>query len=309
MYFPILRGKQFELLALRDLAPRLEGHLFSPVIEPVRSNFSSLSKTIKLLNDEGIQPVVIVNPYLGEFSNLGSDELILEELISSTDDRIEFLPCLNNKGLDTKKVAHLVEKLDNFAIFIDGDFDKELLPILKDAEFVFAHRYRRSFKELKKVVIVKDGFDKKTKNSEYDNRSFFSDLHYDYSSFGGNVVGFGDYTITGRQYSESGGPAYVVTVHLSYIDSSKDDDMYVRHFKSYDDNSPTQPGEKFGNALAKLVAFVDDNEELFYETLALDEFYRLNEEDHFPGLGSVKKLSISHHIETISMYLSSESDE
>ena len=303
MYFPILRGKQFELLALRDLAKNLDGRYFSPILEPVRSNFSSLSKTIKLLNDEDIKPVVIVNPYLGDFSDLAFDELIFEELNSSIDKRIDFLPCVSTRGLNTEGVKNLVQQLDRYAVFVDGDYETELLATLKDAEIVITHRYRRSFRELERVVIVEDGFDKKSKNSEYERRSFFSELHCDYSSLGENVIGFGDYTITGSQYSESGGPAYVVTVHLSYIDSTKDDSMYVRHFKSYDDNSPTQPGEKFGYALAKLVDFVDDNDDLFCKTLALDEFHRLNREDHFPGLGTVKKLSMSHHIETLCSYL------
>lgn len=38
MYFPYLRGKQFELLALREIAPRLGyAQCVTPIIEPVRA--------------------------------------------------------------------------------------------------------------------------------------------------------------------------------------------------------------------------------------------------------------------------------
>lgn len=303
MYFPILRGKQFELLALRDLAPRLNGKFFSPIIEPVRSNFSALSKTVKLLNERDILPIIIVNPYLGDFADLEFEHHISELITSSTEDKIRFLPCISTKGLNAVSIGNLVSDLDNYAIFIDGDYESDLLPTLKEADLVITHRYRRSLRELKSVVVIEDGFEKKSKNSEYEKRSFFSELHCEFDTIGRNVVGFGDYTITGSQYSESGGPAFVVTIHLSYIDPLKEHSMYVRHFKSYDDGSPTQPGEKFGDALEKLVRYVSENKELFSNTIALEEFFKLNHQDHFPGLGSAKKLSISHHIETLCLYL------
>lgn len=43
MYFPFLRGKQFELMALREAATDLaaSGKVW-PVIEPVRDRFDSL---------------------------------------------------------------------------------------------------------------------------------------------------------------------------------------------------------------------------------------------------------------------------
>ncbi|EHR6735441.1 sce7725 family protein [Vibrio parahaemolyticus] len=78
--------------------------------------------------------------------------------------------------------------------------------------------------------------------------------------------------------------------------------MYVKHFKSYDDKSPTRPGDKFGDALDKLIDFTNDNPDLFNDTIGLDGFRRLKSEDYFPGLGQIKKLSIQHHIETLSKY-------
>lgn len=68
MYYPILRGKQFELIALRELAANISPELIRPVIEPVRGNLAPLHKTIEALNKSGIKPLVIINPSIGDFS-------------------------------------------------------------------------------------------------------------------------------------------------------------------------------------------------------------------------------------------------
>ena len=68
MYYPILRGKLNELLALRELA-QLELQKFIPVIEPVKNDIKALVKTIQTLNSNAIEPYIIINPTIGDFSN------------------------------------------------------------------------------------------------------------------------------------------------------------------------------------------------------------------------------------------------
>ncbi|BBI64894.1 hypothetical protein HSBAA_62000 [Vreelandella sulfidaeris] len=48
-------------------------------------------------------------------------------------------------------------------------------------------------------------------------RHLFSTLHTEWKNYNG-AIGFGDYTVLSQEYTEAGGPAYVVTIHLSYID-------------------------------------------------------------------------------------------
>lgn len=64
MYYPILRGKLNELLALRELA-QLELKKFIPVIEPVKNDIKALVKTIQTLNSNAIEPYIIINPTIG----------------------------------------------------------------------------------------------------------------------------------------------------------------------------------------------------------------------------------------------------
>lgn len=302
MYYPILRGKQFELIALRELVTVLDKTEFCPIIEPVRQKMDSLGKTIAYLNKENLEPIVVVNPYLGDFSDVDG-RVSIEGALRSTCDEIKFTPCFSTKGLTTSELARLIsDTSSSFAVYVEEGLNKETVSLLSDASLVISNRYHRAaFRNLSRVVIVEDNFTRATKNSEYPDKSYFSDRHTDYKE-GENVVGFGDYTITGNGFLEVGGPAYVVAIHLSYIDPEEFDAMYIRHFKSYDDKSPTRPGDKFGDALDKLISFADKNPELFDDTLGLRGFRRLKAEDHFPGLGQVKKLSIQHHIETLSKY-------
>ncbi|WP_415823814.1 sce7725 family protein, partial [Klebsiella grimontii] len=66
MYFPLLRGKQYELIALKELSTIVPNDLFKPVIEPVRKNLKQLEVAVKLLNKNKIIPIIIVNSEIGE---------------------------------------------------------------------------------------------------------------------------------------------------------------------------------------------------------------------------------------------------
>ena len=70
MYFPYLRGKQFELLALRELVPLMMSNRekISPIIEPVK-NTSTLINTLSELRKGDINFNIIVNPSVGDFKN------------------------------------------------------------------------------------------------------------------------------------------------------------------------------------------------------------------------------------------------
>lgn len=113
--------------------------------------------------------------------------------------------------------------------------------------------------------------------------------------------GFGDFLIVGDEYSESGGPAYAVAIHLTYL--NEDEVMYIRHFVSDRNDTPTDPAGKFAEALSKLVARVEEDE-LIYKSEAYKQYKDFHDRGHFPGLGYVKKLSMQHHIETLAKFLS-----
>ena len=69
MYFPYLRGRQFELIALRELVEKdvLSGKI-TPIIEPVKLS-STLVKTIETYRANNKQLAIITNPKVGGFNS------------------------------------------------------------------------------------------------------------------------------------------------------------------------------------------------------------------------------------------------
>jgi len=151
-------------------------------------------------------------------------------------------------------------------------------------------------------ILLKDGFEKR-RNADHPDFEVFSDLHVTYELEG--ATGFSDFLMVGSDYQESGGPAYTVALHLTFIDHEDDDIMYISHFKSIKQDTPTDPAGKFAEALTKLIDHLASTNNKFYETDSIKEFRELHAKGHFPGLGYVKKLAMKHHIETFSEYFSS----
>lgn len=59
----------------------------------------------------------------------------------------------------------------------------------------------------------------KEKNADYPPIEEFSDLHITFGEEG--MDGFGDFLIVGDDYTEGGGPAYAVAIHLTFLESKK----------------------------------------------------------------------------------------
>jgi len=127
----------------------------------------------------------------------------------------------------------------------------------------------------------------------------FTDWHTIYNEY--NYVGFGDYLIVGDKYSDTGGPAYTVAIHLTYLHDNGD--IWIKHFlsDSYKDQPINIPG-KFLEALEKFINYIDNNH--IFNSSALDIYRDLYADKHFPGLGYIKKLSMVHHLELINSLIS-----
>ena len=300
MYYPILRGKLNELLALRELANLSVDKKFCPVIEPVRGSFAPLFRTIKELNDKEIVPLVFMNPTVGDL--VGYSENIINEFKKEVD--LRFIPIFAvSDGVDD--LRSLFSQFTEYALFLVDGLNTSIIEESSKAvlTFISATTAPNLIKRLSSVVLYDDFFKKQKRNADYPIESPFSSLHTYYNGFE-NVKGFGDYTILSEEYNESGGPAYVVTIHITYINSEKFDEAFIRHYSSdYESDTPTNPGKKFIEALGKFITEKRSCKVNFLDTSASKDFEKLYDEKHFPGLGQVKKISIMHHIETINDYL------
>ena len=94
-----------------------------------------------------------------------------------------------------------------------------------------------------------------------------------------------------------------VAIHMTYL--NEDEDMRIKHFVSDTSSTPVDPAGKFFEALVKLIVEINDPDTQICQTEACEEFRELHKNGHFPGLGSIKKISMKHHIELISTFINS----
>lgn len=305
MYYPILRGKLNELLALRELASLSIDKKFCPIIEPVKSTFAPLFRTIRELNDKEITPLILMNPTVGDLE--GNSHYIIDEF--KKEKGIRFIPAIAVKNT-LEEVDSLINEFQDaeYALFLLDGLSTTTLEYSQKAHltFISSTTAPNLINRLSNVVLYDSFFKKQKRNADYPDESPFSSLHSYYKDIK-NVIGFGDYTILSDEYSENGGPAYVVTIHMTYINPDKFDEAFVRHYSSKNDSdTPANPGKKFIEALEKFIKEKESKEISFIETSGSDQFQKIYDSEHFPGLGQVKKLSIMHHIETINDYLLSK---
>jgi hypothetical protein len=308
MYYPYFRGKQFELLTIRETAKLMAERGFVPIIEPVKEGLSGLERALKAICDVKGNAIVIVNPHHGDLAGNGGgitkmlsksfldkDGITAGILLTSGMTVAEAMACYTKHKDHTPSFIH--------AGFAHGKALAESLGVDKPTHVFFAAHtnktYWKHFSECK-GVLLEDGF-KRQRNADYKEIEQFSDLHLTFKEDGWD--GFGDFLIVGDDYSESGGPAYAVAIHLTYIDPDAEDQMFIYHFVSDRNATPTDPAGKFAEALEKLIAKLDEGDSHLFEGDAIQEFRDLYAKGHFPGLGSVKKLSMKHHIETLADYL------
>ena len=315
MYYPFFRGKQFELLLLRDNAEFLALNTIHPIIEPVKNDFSALIRAMTALFEKKDNCTLVVNPQAGQ--EPVPTDIILSELIDKQFKEYKniSLGYMMHAKADIGDLISLVKKYSNFSFSIlhcGYSNGKQLADALDGFQNIKTHifiegstgkLYQRHFKKNGiKRVLIRNGFKPQKKNSNYPPNEHFSDLHLTYPDEG--MDGFGDYLIVGDDYSESGGPAYAVAIHLTYLNA--ENDMLIFHFISDQTDSPIYPGGKFLEALAKMIKELEKPNSLIFHSNACEEYKKLYHEKHFSGLGSVKKLSMQHHIEIMADFLNKQ---
>lgn len=315
MYRPYFRGKQFELITIRERAELLAERGFVPIIEPVREALRGLQKALESICDANGQVIVIVNPYHGDHSADGEKitQLLRDEFTESSSISAGILLRSDTSLEEAINLCKTHNDINPVLVHAGFSDAKSLVMGLASNNieisqhvFIEAHAkllYRDKF-TTGTQILIEDGFIR-TRNADYPPREKFSELHLTYQRLG--MSGFGDFLIVGDDYSESGGPAYAVAIHMTFIDPKQDNEMHIYHFVSDTQDTPTDPAGKFAEALEKLITLFDSKESNMYETSAMREFRELHERGHFPGLGYVKKLSMIHHIETLAQYVANQS--
>ncbi|MBU3175175.1 sce7725 family protein [Clostridium estertheticum] len=307
MYFPYLRGRQNELIALRELVDNsLLSDKVIPIIEPVKTS-STLIKTIEIFQGANKKLALVRNPQVGNFALdlkkeenvpfkeklyklLELDDIIDVHFLNSNSEK--FIKKLPQRGKCISDIITICENEDYIPVFEELFSSENPKYNLMLAEGIFKKHIKNN------RVMMKDKFKKKTRNTDYediDDESFSTDHLY---CDGDGYVGFSDYSIIGNSYIESGFAPRAVAIHIVYFDENHK--LRIRHFVSDSNDNIFDPAGKFAEALQKLVEW---NKIQKLNTLGINTLTQMYENETYPGLGIVKKLSLMHHIELMGRFL------
>lgn len=316
MYFPYLRGKQYELIALRELAESLEEHgVIHPIIEPVRDSTATFRITSQVLQEHGAEFTAVINPMVGDFSSEKDNDLDHESLVEIINEFIDDYDCfyagiLLHSSTDFSHINNLLNVLQEDSslklIHLERIPNNNELGNFVNANNVTHNLFRdqrlirryRGIIENDSRVILDDPFNEQRTNADYAKNTdeLFTDEHNYFEEDG--FAGFADYLTLGEGYSDSGFAPHAVAIHLTY--EKNNGQIWVHHFVSDSNEDYTDVPGTFGEALEKLIEFVEENN---IESEAIDEFREYDKNDHYPGLGTVVKLSVKHHIELVTNIL------
>jgi hypothetical protein len=302
MYYPYLRGRQFELLAIRELS--MQGLLSDkviPIVEPVKASPTLLSAIEAFQSNSSSskkQIAVVLNPVVGslEYDITKMDSEPREKFLSKFNkiQQTAISAYIAGKELkipkQEKSVLQICLSPDVLQCVLDNKDAIDAVLIPDDRAF------RRGI-SIKKKILLSDRFNIQERNVDYlkNEDEFFSDDHLFFEEE--NYSGFSDYSIIGSGYKESGFAPYAVAFHMVYFDSEKK--LRVHHFVSDSNDDMNNPAGKFAEALNKLKCF-EEWENPNNRSHALDLFSKLKS---YPGLGKAKQLSIMHHIELMDRFL------
>ena len=312
MYFPLLRAKRNELLALREsIGKTVNNETIIPVIEAVNSTTDDLFRCLRELKEKNSDPVIIANPQVGFFlKNQMKLNTLLEEIIE-----INPKICIAywlTEGTTLEQLETFFRKFskNNLAIIhaaSSKEIDGLLSLISKNISFKWnffinekiGRKYRSRFNAFDNILI-EDAFNKLDRNADYEEEEFFSDSIYSYKDEG--YVGVGDYTIIGTKYSENGGPAITAAIHVTYEED--EDELWIKHFLSEHREKVVEDGPTLvSEALPKLIEFIEKNKDALSFSRACQEFKDIYEAGERTSLGKIKKISIKHHIELMNHIL------
>ena len=289
MYFPYFRGRQYELLALKELAlGKLIPSSIIPVVEPVKFIPAFNNYLVAFRNAE-LQIGLILNPNVGDLATEGEttgqliDRLYMSEMI------IPSVLTNESTGATISKLAQKdVPNKNILAILDNRDYLDVYCSLFKQAppQYTLCSDERLIRRKVKQNKILFDDRFKKRNNH--------LDLETD------NYAGFGDYSIVGSEYIESGFAPYAVAIHIVYF--AEDSSLRIKHFISDSNDDISDVAGKFYQAVTKLHNWYIGGQEKQLTTglqILLDHYSN----GTYPGLPTLKKLSIMHHLELVGKYL------
>lgn len=308
MYYPFLRARQFELIALRELATEGASQgVIIPILEPVKETHNNLNLAHKVFQEKGQTAYIVVNSNKGGLD--GDNQFYIDYLVALNDE--VFMPAFHYRN-NANYINQCIEQfgLTNCMLICENDIEGDDLNFKAIAELAAVslitvndpgrnRSLNRFIRGLEKGYIrLDDLFEKKDRNSDFldvlEHRFSEEHIHYASEGFGG----FSDYTVLPSEYVEGGSTPRAVVIHLTYLSAHQE--IWIRHFTSETNDSIANVQGKFAEAAAKAVQYCRQNG---LSNSAITELERHFDEEHYPGLGTVKKISIKNHLLVLSQFL------
>lgn len=316
MYLPIFRGRQYELLGLEE---EVQNNLFAtslerekqiiPIVEPINLT-TRLSRTINTFIERHSYIGIIFNPKR-ELTDITAEEITA--FLSSIEGNNDYvLPVIyiddncNDTFSTIVNAGYQVERC--ISICLEPSRISQALEFHNNTEqFLYTLvGESRDFTRMlagtvDSLVLCNDRFNKLQRNSDYAHNvnEFFSSDHLYFSQ--DHFTGYSDYSIVGNDFMVGGFAPRAVAIHIIYM-NSQSQELYIRHFVSDSNSDITNPAGKFSEALYKLIDWANSEH---IDTPALCQFRQLQSEGRYPGLGTIKKLSIQQHLEVVYQYFQS----
>ena len=303
MYFPILRGRQNELIAVRDLQSQGRLEYVTPIIEPVKAS-PTLMSVLKQFRDDNKPIVLVHDPIVGSFEKELSQSPDyrerFESVVAESSQLVKMSYCKN--GSPTMAEGNS----DRSWAYYLGSGNREAYEAalqMREPDYSIVGGGGRNHRIAKgKRITLESAFVPQKRNADYcEHKDDFLSEEFAFFSEEG-PYGFSDYSIVGEEYSEGGFTPKVVALHLVHL-NEEGSQLRVRHFTSPADDTSTDTPGKFYSALSELLSWAVENQQLLRPTHALSLMKEVHEEGRFPGLGVAKKLAIMHHLDLVNTLL------
>lgn len=306
-YFPFLRGKQNELLALKMLASTIANKQnVLPIIEPINGN-GTTKGSLEKYAEEGMLFILVTNPRFGGFKGKGGelhDQLCVNGVLGEYDN---YMPALHvNRSTRMQEVSDFIEKYETPFRAVIYESEPTIVKVREwcsTDDRIYHHVFLDgtvsapfiNATPLIRRVMLRDNFIKQERNSDYPTEA----EHFtDRNTAAGNPdnVNWGDYSIIGNDFTEGGGAAKAVAIH--HIHKSENTGaLEISHFLSDQQETTANVNAKIIEAVDNLVGNLSSLTP--NDTCACEIYREMSATKHSHGLGYLKRLAILHHLETI----------
>jgi len=302
-YLSYFRAKQNELLALLEKSDLIAKKNITPILEPVNLTYKPITKICKKLNENNCSFIIIANSTVGKCHIESPEHVEHIKAIAKNSHKNKIGILIDSDKFEIKKLLDFISVYKEFnlvAIHPKPSKKNKYFETTRDypsisknfSEEIFLSEHQYITPSQKNKTLMHNGFISRN-NSDYPEEEFFSDIHLRYQIE--NFSSFGDFSIVGEKYSEGGGPAYAVAIHITYI-SPEDKSIRIIHAKSSSNDDAKNPEKKYDEARKELIRIINSRK---YDIFLTSGLKKIVDDDKYHGLGMLKRFSMEHHLELV----------